>query len=281
MAHSNIEVIPLTTAIGAEIHGVDLSQPLDDETFDDVHDALLEHHVIFLPDQRITPAQQLEFARRFGEIEPPHPVFDQLESQPEVTLIEQDGRDDDLYNDGWHTDVTFRALPAMASILHCQVTPEIGGDTGWLSLHAAYEALSEPVKDLIENLTAVHDFYPAFGPAILDGRGGMERLQTEQRKLPPVSHPVVRTHPVTGRKGLFVNRGFTTYIEGLNRVESRHLIDMLVEHAEHPNFQVRYKWRPHALAMWDNRCTMHCATSNFTGHRLMHRITVLGDKPYH
>ena len=177
MPRTNIEVQPLSPVIGAEIHGVDLSHALDDATFEDIHDALLQHHVIFLPDQRITPADQITFARRFGEIEAPHPVFDVLESDPEITIIEQDGTPASLYNDDWHTDVTFRERPAMASMLHCQVTPPVGGDTGWLSLSAGYDALSEPVKVLIDGLTATHDVYNAFGPLLLSGEGGMERWQ--------------------------------------------------------------------------------------------------------
>lgn len=280
MPRTNIEVQPLSTVIGAEIHGVDLSHALDDATFEDIHDALLEHHVIFLPDQRITPADQIAFARRFGEIEAPHPVFDVLESDAEITIIEQDGTPASLYNDDWHTDVTFREKPAMASMLHCQVTPAVGGDTGWLSLSAAYETLSAPVKVLIEGLSATHDVYNAFAAVLLAGEGGLERLQEKQRELPPVEHPVVRTHPVSGRKCLFVNRAHTSRINGLSKVEARHLLDMLLEHVEHPNFQIRHRWRRHDLALWDNRCTMHCATSNFSGHRLMHRITILGDRPH-
>lgn len=281
MARANIEVRPLTPMIGATIHGVDLSHELDDATFEDIHKAFLEHLVIILPDQKITPAQQLAFARRFGEIEPPHPVFDVVKEQPEVTVIEQDGTRASLYNDVWHTDVTFRARPAKASILHARVLPATGGDTLWSSLHAAYETLSPPIRDMIEDMTATHDYYNAFGESVLDGRGGIDKLAEDVRKFPPMAHPVVRTHPETGRKGLFVNRSFTHRIKGLSWVESRHLLDLLYEHAEHPNFQFRHVWKVDDLAMWDNRCTMHVATSNFSGRRLMHRVTVLGDQPYH
>jgi len=130
-------------------------------------------------------------------------------------------------------------------------------------------------------MTAVHDYYMAFADAVLDGRGGLEKLLSDVRKFPPVEHPVVRPHPETGRKGLFVNRSFTRKIAGLSPVESDHLLRLLNEHAEHPNYQVRHHWRVHDLAMWDNRCTMHLATSNFTELRRMHRITLLGDRPYH
>ena len=167
----------------------------------------------------------------------------------------------------------------MASLLHCQVMPPIGGDTGWLSLQAAYDALSEGMKTLLEGLTARHDVYKSFGTIMRDAEGGVEHMLEKQREFPPVDHPVVRTHPVTGRKCLFVNRAHTMSINDIGRVESKHLPALLWEHVEHPNFQIRHRWKRHDLAMWDNRCTMHCATSNFTGHRLMHRITVLGDRP--
>ena len=169
----------------------------------------------------------------------------------------------------------------MASILHCQVTPEGGGDTLWSSLHAAYEGLSPEVRRMIDGLTAVHDYYMAFSASVLDDRGGIEKLARDIVELPPVEHPVVRTHPETGRKGLFVNRVFTKEIRGLGPVEGDYILRMLCEFAEHPNYQVRRSWKPFDLAMWDNRCTMHLASSDFVGHRKMHRVTLLGDRPFH
>ncbi len=281
MSRNDIEVRPLGPVIGAEILGLDLARGFDDATCRLVRKALLDHLVIFLPGQKIGPAEQLAFARHFGDIEPPHPVFDRVAGVPEVTVIEQNG-DGSLYNDAWHTDVTFRDKPAMASILHCQIAPESGGgDTLWSSLHAAWEGLTPVVRTMIEDLTAVHDYYLAFGSSVLDGRGGIEKLARDIVELPPVEHPVVRTHPETGRKGLFVNRAFTKEIRGLGSVESAHILRMLWECAEHPNYQVRRSWKPHDLAMWDNRCTMHLASSDFSGHRRMHRITIAGDRPFH
>ncbi len=282
MPYANIEVRPLNPAIGAVVEGVDLNLELDDDTCRDIRRAMLDHHVIFLPGQRIGPAEQLAFARRFGEVEPPHPVFDVVPEAPEVTVIEQDGTAASLYNDVWHTDVTFREKPAMATVLHCRTAPETGGgDTLWASLHSAYEALSPKVRDMIEDMTATHDYYMSFGESVLAGRGGIEKLARDIVALPPREHPVVRTHPETGRKGLFVNRTFTKHINGLGYVERDHILRMLCEVAEHPNHQVRWTWRPYDLAMWDNRCTLHIATSNFTSPRRMHRITLLGDKPCH
>jgi taurine dioxygenase len=282
MPYANIDVVPRNPTIGADIHGVDLSRELDDQTVADIRQAMLDHLVVFLPDQRIGPAEQLAFARRFGEVEPPHPVFDVVPEVPEVTVIEQDGTRQALYNDIWHTDVTFREKPAMATMLHCQITPVTGGgDTLWSSLQAPYEALSSNVRAMIEDMTATHDYYIAFADSVLNGRGGIEKLAKDIIALPPREHPVVRTHPETGRKGLFVNRTFTKHLNGVGYVESEHILRMLCEFAEHPNYQVRHTWKPYDLALWDNRATMHLATSNFTSHRKMHRITLLGDKPYH
>ncbi len=281
MTRNSIEVSPLGPVLGAEIHGLDLSAGIDTAVCDVIHQALLDHLVVFLPDQRIGPAEHLALARHFGEVEPPHPVFGNVAGLPEVTVIEQHG-DGSLYNDVWHTDVTFRACPAKASILHCQTMPrEGGGDTLWSSLYAPYEALSPAVRDMIEGLTAIHDYYQAFGPSVLAGEGGVRQLARDIVALPPVEHPVVRTHPETGRKGLFVNRTFTREIKGLSGVESDHILRMLCEFAEHPNYQVRRSWKPRDLAIWDNRCTMHLAASDFSGHRKMHRVTVIGDRPFH
>ena len=274
-----IDVRPLNPTIGAEIHGVDLARGIDDATCRAIRQAMLDHLVIVFPGQEIGPAEQLAFARRFGEVEPPHPVFGRVPEVPEVTVIEQDGGAGDLYNDVWHTDVTFRARPAMASILHARVVPA-GGDTLWSSLYAPYDALSPAIRGMIGELSAVHDYYMAFGETVLAGRGGIRKLAEDVLALPPVEHPVVRTHPETGRKALFVNRVFTRSIKGLSSIESDHLLRLLCEFAEHPNYQLRHCWRQGDLAMWDNRCTMHLATSNFSGHRRMHRVTLLGDRPH-
>jgi taurine dioxygenase len=281
MAQTKMNIRPLTPLIGAEVTGIDLTLGLDDEAYRGLRKALLDHLVIVLPDQRIDPSKQVAFAKMFGDIEPPHPVFDTVEGHPEITVIEHGGTKHQPYNDEWHTDVTFRSKPAMASILHARILPEIGGDTLWASMYAAYESLSQPIKSLIEDMVAVHDYYRGFADVLLEKPNGIEKLLNDMRKLPPVEHPVVRTHPETGRKGLFINRSFTRRIKSLTTVESNHLLALLFEHSEHPNFQMRHRWREHDLLMWDNRCTMHLASSDFTGLRRMHRITVLGDRPYH
>lgn len=275
-----LSVKAITPQIGAEIQGLNLARDLPDSIFEEVIAALHRHLVLVFPDQQITPKQQLAFARRFGEIEPPHPIFERVVDCPEVTVIEQKGRAG-VYNDEWHTDVTFREKPAMASILMARVLPPVGGDTLWASMYAAYDALSAPMQRLVQDLSAVHDITEGFGDLVSADEGGLEKLRDLQRRFPPVVHPVVRTHPQTGRSALFVNRSFTTRLLGVNKIEGEHLLEMLLRHAEQSNFQMRLRWQPGMLVMWDNRCTQHFAASDFSPHhRLMHRVTILGDKPY-
>ncbi|HEY2890185.1 MAG TPA: taurine dioxygenase [Dongiaceae bacterium] len=277
---------PITPSIGVEIAGVQLSR-IDDEDFARLHRALLDRQVIVLRDQQLSPEDHLAFARRFGELEPPHPVFAHLADHPEVSVLETRGNEG-IYNDEWHTDVTFRAQPALGSILYARIVPENGGDTLWASMYAAYEALSPAIKRAIEGLSAIHDICGGgpygrtanFRESVLGQPNGLQRLAEIQQKFPPMSHPLVRVHPETGRRALFVNRSFTTRIEGLSKLESAWLLGLLLEHMEQVNFQMRHRWRPNDLVMWDNRCTQHLAVSDYApAHRLMHRITVQGDRP--
>jgi taurine dioxygenase len=280
------EFRPITPTIGAEILGVDLSK-LDDAVFAEIGRALLDRLVIVFRDQHLSPETHLAFARRFGELEPPHPVFAHLPEYPQVSILENRG-DQGVYNDEWHTDVTFRECPALGSILYARVIPESGGDTLWSNMHAAYETLADPIKRMIDGLTAVHDIcgggpygrVPSYREIVLAQPDGLHRLQKIENNFPPVSHPVVRVHPETGRKALFVNRSFTTRIESVSKLESAWLLGMLLEHAEQPAFQMRHRWRANDLVMWDNRCTQHLAVADYApAHRLMHRITVQGDRP--
>jgi taurine dioxygenase len=281
MRNARIAVRPITPTIGAVIEGVDLSAPLDDATFDEIHTAFLTHQVVFFPGQAITPQQQVMFAERFGEIDEPHPVFERHAEEPRVMLIEQRGKQG-IYNERWHTDVTYQESPPMASVLHAQVLPESGGDTLWASMYAAYEALSEPMKATLEGLTAVHDFAHAYRDELMALPNGLKRLREIEDKYPSVEHPVVRTHPRTGRKLLFVNSTFTMRINGLTRGESDALLAYLFRHCESPMFQVRYRWRQHDVAIWDNRCTQHLAVPDFfPHHRRMNRVTVRGERPFY
>jgi taurine dioxygenase len=277
---------PLTPTIGVEIAGAQIAR-MDDSDFAIVHRALLDHLVIVFHDQQVSPEDHLAFARRFGELEPPHPVFPHLPGHPQVSVLENRGNEG-VNNDEWHTDVTFRAKPALGSILYARIIPERGGDTLWANLNAAYEALSPALKRAIEGLSAWHDICGG-GPynrvanyreIVLAQPDGPQRLAGIQREFPPMLHPVVRLHPETGHKALFVNRSFTTHIDGLSKLESDWLLGLLLEHAEQTAFQMRHRWRVNDLVMWDNRCTLHFATADYApAHRLMHRITVLGDRP--
>ena len=283
MTASQFDVEPLTGSIGAILHGVDLAAGPDDATIAATRAALLRWRVVFLRDQDITPTQQVAFGRRFGELTPAHPLQGGLdEEHPEVLVL--DSRDYRLgigdrgeatsYNNRWHTDVTFSARPPMASILSAKEIPERGGDTLWADLVAAYASLSPGFRQLVDPLVAVHDAARTFDRLRAEGGGG-ERVAT----MAPVCHPVVRVHPETGERGLFVNPVFTSHVEGLSRLESERLLGLLYDHSTSPEHVVRWRWRAGDLAMWDNRSTSHYAAADYTGARVMHRITVAGDRP--
>ena len=276
----------VTPGIGVEISGVQIAR-IDDRDFAAIRRALLDHLVIVFHDQQLSPQEHLAFARRFGELEPPHPVFAHLPDNPQVSVLENRGNEG-VYNDEWHTDVTFRREPALGSILYARVIPEKGGDTLWANMYAAYEALSPVLKRAIDGLSAWHDIcgggpynrVASYRDIVLAQSNGAQRLAGIQREFPPMLHPVVRQHPGTGRKALFVNRSFTTHIDGLSKLESAWLLGLLLEHAEQTGFQMRHRWQVNDLVMWDNRCTQHLATADYApAHRLMHRVTVQGDRP--
>jgi alpha-ketoglutarate-dependent taurine dioxygenase len=273
---SALDVQPVTTAIGAEVRGLDLSQPLHAETIAAVRAALCRHLVLFFPDQRLDPDQQAAFGRQFGELTEAHPILPALDAEhPEVLPI--DSRLDKA--SFWHSDVTFMSTPPMGSILHAVVLPEVGGDTLWVSLQAAYDALSAPIRELCDGLTAIH--YDPFFAADVEAAGGCRWDGHQIDKLRPVLHPVVRVHPETGRKGLFVNENFTSSLLGLSRIESNGLLQTLYLHCTRtPEFSVRHRWKPGDVAFWDNRATLHYASGDYESLRLMHRVTLRGDRPY-
>lgn len=273
-------VEPLNPTIGAVVRGVDLSQKLSDATIGDIRRALLKHDVLFFEDQILTSAQQRDFAARFGSLHI-HPVYPQVDGTPEVLVLDNHA-DNPTDNDNWHTDVTFIETPPLGSILYARQLPPIGGDTIWSSMTAAYEALSVPFREFLSTLEAVHDFTRSFPPdRQVSQNAGEARYEKARREHPPVTHPVVRTHPETGRRGLFVNYGFTTHIKGLKRKESAALLKFLHEHIQQPEFLVRWRWKPNSIAFWDNRNTQHYAVNDYLPHRrIMHRATVLGDRPY-
>ncbi|NIG15549.1 taurine dioxygenase [Pantoea sp. Cy-640] len=265
--------------IGAQVSDVDLSRPLSDAQFEQLYHGLLRHQVLFLRDQRITPEQQRALAIRFGDLHI-HPVYPHAEGVEEIIVLDthQDNPPD---NDNWHTDVTFIQTPPAIAILASKLLPESGGDTLWSSGIAAYEALSEPFKQLLSGLQAEHDFKKSFQEyKYRKTEEEHQRWQQAVAKHPPVQHPVIRTHPVSGRKALFVNEGFTTRLLGVSEKESEALLGYLFAHATKPEFQVRWRWQPNDVAIWDNRVTQHYANADYyPARRVMHRATVLGDVP--
>ena len=276
---SELKVNSLTPAIGATVEGLNLGEPLDASQFDALQAALVQHQVLFFRDQHLSPKQHRDFAARFGPLHV-HPIYPKHSEAPEVIVL--DSAVTDLQDNAiWHTDVTFTERPPMGSVLLARMVPRMGGDTLWASCAAAYEALSPPLREFLSKLSATHDIAQSF-PAERFGmtREAGEKLESAKRNNPPVKHPVVRTHPVSQRRGLFVQEGFTTHINELSPAESRVLLDFLFQHSVRPEFTVRWQWREGDVAFWDNRCTLHYATDDYRPERrVMNRATIIGDVP--
>lgn len=270
----------LGPSFGAEVIGVDLAAAGDDQVAA-IKQAVVAYKVLFFPGQDLNDDQQVEFGRRLGDLTPGHPVAPPVDSaHPEVYSI--DSADPDFsFSDVWHTDVTFMEHPPRGSILRAVELPPSGGDTSWADSHLAYESLAPPVQRLVDELDAVHDGNREWGHYLKHGRGGRGNEWEGQTvtELTPVVHPVVRLHPDTGRKGLFVNPGFTSHIVGVSDVESRHLLDLLYAHLTKPEHTIRHRWHSGDLGIWDNRSTLHYANRDYTDQRVMRRITLAGDRP--
>ena len=263
---------------GAEIRGVDVASASDDE-IRAIRAALIEYKVIVLRDQQLDDASHVEFGRRIGDLTAGHPVWNSGDVPAEVYSLDST---DNGFADVWHTDVTFMPRSPMGSILRPVVLPRNGGDTNWADAELAYESLSAPVQRLVEDLSAVHDGNREFGYYLKQRRGGRGNVWDgkEVTELVPVTHPVVRVHPETGRKSLFVNPGFTSHIEGVSDAESRGILDLLYAHLTKPEHIVRHRWRLGDLVLWDNRNTLHYANRDYgDNRRVMHRITLRGDEP--
>ncbi|MGW0876310.1 TauD/TfdA dioxygenase family protein [Streptomyces sp. NPDC002740] len=279
-APSRLPLTHLGPSFGAEIHGIDLARATDTEVAA-LRTALVEYKVLFVRGQDgLDDATQIEFGRRLGEVTAGHPVHDSGAGvPPEVYALDsQDGG----FSDVWHTDVTFVPRPPAISVLRAVVLPPNGGDTTWADSQLAYESLSPGLRTLADSLTAVHDGNRAFGYYLAQRRQGRgNRWEGEVvTELTPVEHPVVRVHPESGRRGLFVNPGFTSHIVGVSEYESRGLLDILYAHLTKPEHLVRHRWRPGDVALWDNRSTAHYANRDYGDrHRVMHRITLRGDRP--
>ncbi|MFI4989059.1 MAG: TauD/TfdA dioxygenase family protein [Alphaproteobacteria bacterium] len=271
--YETISVAKLTPIIGAEIGGVNLARPLDNRTLGEINRALAENLAIFFRDQHLTPEQHLGFGRLFGELHL-HPAAPHAPGHPELMIVHADKDSPRANGEGWHSDVSCDAEPPMGSILYLKTCPPQGGDTLFASMYAAYEALSERMKRYLEGLSAAHDGESAY-------RGTYANYGIKDKaSYPRAEHPVVRRHPLSGRKALYLNRGFTTHILGIPRDESDGVLRYLFAHMENPLFQCRFRWQANSIAFWDNRSAQHRAMWDYWPHtRSGFRVTVCGDKP--
>lgn len=271
--YTQFELKPQSPTIGAEIVGVDLVN-LDDDTFADLHRALLEWKVLFFRDAGLDPESHKALGARWGELEF-HPFLTNRNDQPVTVRFEKSDTKSGNEN-VWHSDVSWREVPSLGSLLRAVEVPAAGGDTLWADMGVAYDCLPAEVKERIDGMSAVHDWIDTFGKAMDEA----ERARIRQ-DFPPSIHPVVRTHPETGRKTLYVNGIFTTEIVGLDPIEGDRLLEYLCRQADYPEYQCRWKWTAGDLAIWDNRATQHYATSDYwPNRRVMERITVIGDRPF-
>ena len=270
-----VEVTALTPAIGAEISGLDLTD-LSADAFELVHRTLIEHQVVFFRDQsQLAPEDQISFARRFGELHA-HPAAPHMEGHPEIFVIHAHKDSKVANGNGWHTDVSCDETPPMGTMLQIHQLPLTGGDTLWTSTLAEYDALSEPMQKLLEGLTARHE-----SEQIYRGRYSDRGVNDAGRDYPSAIHPMVRTHPDSGRRSLYVNPSFTTRIPELAADESAALLEYLYRHQQRPEFQVRFRWTPNAIALWDNRSTQHFALWDYwPEERRGHRVTIAGERPF-
>lgn len=283
----SVSIRRLAAACGAQVTGIDVRQPLPDSPVAQIQHALGEHGVLLFRDCDIDPQQHIAFSRHFGPLEA-HVIGDfALPGHPEVFVVSnvlEGNRPKGAVYAGqyWHSDLSYMKKPSLGSLLLCREMPEIGGDTMFANMYAAYETLSGPLKSFISSLKAIHDYSHAYD-TFFSGLKERPPLTPEQKaKTPPVEHPMVRSHPVTGRQALYVNPGFTTGIADMPDEESRPILEFLFRHSSRPEFVYRHRWRIHDLIFWDNRCTMHYALADydFSVRRHMHRTTIAGDEPY-
>jgi taurine dioxygenase len=277
-AASPFQIERLGARLGAEVIGLDLKTPMPPQTFRAFEAALIEHKVLMLRDQHLTTAQHIALSRMFGELEV-HPMRPQGEF-PEILVLDNHKDNPVLSTDVWHSDTTFRTNPTKYTILRCQIMPRLGGDTLWADMEAAYDGLSDTFRKMIDGLRAVHDFQN-FRVLFKKTDEDRAKLRKMEELFPNPSHPVVRTHPVTGRKSIYVNPQFTLRIEGLEAAESRAILDVLFAQAQVPEYQFRLRWAPGMIVFWDNRSTQHYAANDYyPERRRMERTAVIGDVPY-
>ena len=282
--YRHLEVEKISGSLGAEVSGVDLSQELPDEVIAEIRQALLDNLVIFFRDQALTPARQLAFAKRWGEIHL-HPYMQGMDDYPEILEIVKTPQDKKNFGGSWHSDQMFTANPAMGTMLYGKVIPSAGGDTMWTNQYLAYESLSEGMRRMLDPLKAVSrgDNFSSH-----DGKTRKEyyadkismKVRDPGSTQTVTTHPLVRTHPETGRKALFIG-GHVHKFEDMTEQESRPLIDFLMQHSTRPEFTCRFRWKSGSVAFWDNRCTQHFAINDYPAEtRIMHRVTICGDTPF-
>ena len=280
VTYKELKFTPRSPHLGAFIEGVNLHENLKPSSVAELKSALLEFGVIFFKNQTVDKTQQLRLASQLGTIEEPHPVFDNDKSDTRLTIIESKGRTHDAEH-YWHTDVTYQEAPSMASILVAKKIPESGGDTLFASMYTAYDTLSPSIQKMLESLTAQHSFERGWATTFRMLENGEEKLHKLKQVFPLMTHPVLRTHPDTGRTSLYVNEYYTSRINELSEFESDAVLRMLFHHSQLPDFQVRHTWHVGDVAIWDNRCTQHYASHDYgSAHRIMNRVTLQGDRPY-
>ena len=268
----------LSPTIGGEIHGVDLSSPLDTATKELIYEALLVYKVIFFRDQDISTEEHINFSKSFGELEI-HPFAPKKQDFPEVLVITHNEKSKGQEN-VWHSDVTWRQEPSLGSVLRMIEKPQHGGDTLFSDMNAAYNNLSDEVKDKLEGAIAVHDFANFRNRLIKEGKS-KEEINAFNEQYPMPEHPVIRTHPDTKNKVIYVNKAFTQYIKGWDKEESDDMLNYLYSRASVPEFQCRFAWQDNSIAFWDNRACQHYANSDYWPHvRKVERVTIIGDRPY-
>jgi taurine dioxygenase len=277
---TRLEVRPIAGALGAEIHGVDLARDTDDATIAAIREALLEHCVVFFRDQSLDADQQKRFARRFGDLFV-HPNYVGLQADPEIVEIKREPGDTRIVGEDWHTDTTMVAEPPMGAILYAIDVPPYGGDTLFANQYLAYDALSDGMKRLLSNLRAVHSDRKVAGPKSGANVGRSTRARDDDAWRETISvHPVVRTHPETGHKLLFVNKSYTVGFEDMTEAESQPLLDYLLEHGHRPEFTCRFRWAKGSVTFWDNRSVKHLAVNDAGPYRRhMRRVQITGDRP--
>jgi taurine dioxygenase len=285
MPYRTIQVSPVAGAIGAEVEGLDLSRPLSNAQAEDLHQAFLDHKVVFLRGQSLQPAQQVAAAKLFGE---PYRIayVSPMEGYPEIIEIVREPQDTGKYvfGSGWHSDMSFQEIPPRASMLYVMEVPPYGGDTMWVNMEAAYDALSNGMKAMLGGMKVMHSGKRSYGTGGIYSGGanatGNMTVGTDDAGNSEVAHPLVRTHPETGRKALFVNEVYAVRLQNMTEAESRPILDMLVKHALKPEFSCRFRWSAGTVAVWDNRNTMHHAIGDYDGHRrVARRVTIAGEAP--